>query len=199
MQTADKHRFYTGRQMWHGWRYALRYVHLFHTLYAGLLDNVYFQQSSYGMEVCSRHQSAGQSIITQLGAEGWLYSVRASRHLWPLQMSYTGTLSKCLQNTAWPKSANGSGHGTYGRHLTLTGQLLRSASSQEDPLEGTGIQCIVWQSSSGLRQVATGCLPRTWGFTGATTLGTDQSPLPVLTALDMTEFYKCFEEKDKAI
>ena len=55
-----------------------RYVHLFHTLYAGLLDDVLLPQSGYGMGKCTRHQSAGQSLITQLGASRGVATFSAS-------------------------------------------------------------------------------------------------------------------------
>ena len=72
-----------------------RYVHLFHTLYAGLLDDVYFHKVVTAWERAAATRVQVSLLLPSWEpAEGWLHSVRASRHLWPLQMSNTGTLSK---------------------------------------------------------------------------------------------------------
>ena len=111
---------------------------------------------------------------------------------------------KCLRNTAWPKNANGSEHGTYGRHLTSTGQLLRNVSSREGPLEGIGrstMHCLaeLVKAPPGGNRLSTGAAQvlQHWEHTKAHYLSLQQGWS--LSALDMTEFYRCFDKKDKAI
>ena len=71
------------------------FVHLFHTLYAGLLDDVYFHKVVTAWERAAATRVQVSLLLPSWEpAEGWLHSVRASRHLWPLQMSNIGTLSK---------------------------------------------------------------------------------------------------------
>ena len=68
------------------------FVHLFHTLYEGMLA-VYYQKVATAWEraVATRVQ-VSVVLPSREPAEAWLFLVRSSRHLWPLQMAAIGTL-----------------------------------------------------------------------------------------------------------
>ena len=180
-------------------------VHLFPTLYEGMLADVYYRKVATAWEkaVMTRVQFS-MLLPSWEPAEAWLYLVRSFRHLWPLQMSTIGTLPKVAAKTFmskerrrlrarhiwekldlnWPEMKERIFTGMHRRKIynILFGSPHQSSARwQEAMYRGPGAAQL-WESWA---QVKNHYLARrhVWGP----------------AALDMTEFFRSFEEEDYAM
>ena len=184
-------------------------MHLFHTLYAGLLDDVYFHKVVTAWESAAATRVQVSLLLPSWEpAEGWLHSVRAARHLWPLQMSDTGTLSKVSAKHTMARERKRLGTRHVWETLDLNWTAIKETLFTRGPtgrnrqelytaLFGRARQGSArWQQAVYRGPRAAEVLQH-WELTKAHYLSLRQGWGP--SALDMTEFYNCFEEKDEAI
>ena len=185
------------------------FIHLFRTLYFGLLDDVFYHKLVTAWESAAPTRVQVSLLLPSWEpAEEWLHSVRVARHLWPLQMSDAGAFPKvsarrCMDRerkrlrTRHVWESLGLNWAVMKEWLFTRGPTGRSRQQMYDDLFGTARQgSLRWQEAV-YRGPGAAQIQQNWGRTKAYYVGLQQGGGPAV--LDLTGVFRNFEDQDDAI
>ena len=184
-------------------------MYLFRALNAGLLDDVYFHKVVTAWERAAPTRVQVSLLLPSWEpAEGWLHSVRTSRHLWPLQMSNTGTLPKvsAKQCMARERKRLRTRHvwetldlnwAAMKEYLFTRGPTGMDRQELYNTLFGRARQSSARWQQAVYRGPGAAQIQQYWDQTKAYYVSLRNGWGPA--ALDMTDFFRVFEERDHAI
>ena len=185
------------------------FIHLFSTLYFGLLDDVYYHKLVTAWESAAPTRVQVSLLLPSWEpAEEWLHSVRVARHLWPLQMSDAGELPKmsarrCMDRVrkrlrtrrVW--ESLGLNWAVMKEWLFTRGPTGRNRQQMYNDLFGTARQgSLRWQEAV-YRGPGAAHLQQNWERTKEYYVGLQQGGGPAM--LDLTDVFRYFEDQDDAI